>query len=166
MSDRLRSKIEGCLENLERVREEEGACNELAKAFPDEDHSYPHPGAEGKLLDRLRDLFKHWTTILGLPITENSWIKVHSYISSIDRMRVKANNKNEKIEKQNKINFALIDAPINLQLLDADEQHDLFLFEEEDCPIPRVNVKHIDHLLDTLDGPTTAIHKWFMDDDE
>ena len=159
-TERLRSKIDGYVERLERIREDVSACHELAKAFPEEDHSYPHPGAEARTIDCLRDLFMHWTTLLHLQITEESWIKAHNIILAVDRMRVKTMNKFKRLEES---------SMTNIPPLDADEQHDLFIFEEEESPIPRKNakqVKQIDHLLDRLDGPTTAIHRWFMEEDE
>jgi hypothetical protein len=132
--DRLRTKIDSYIALLQRVRDEEHASKQLAKAFPNEDHAYPCT-AETKVLDTLRPLiFEHWTKILH-QIPEPGWKHACTTIASIDRMREKAKRGVGKEEEEETImKKRFITAPTN-----EDELADLLTLcdseEEEDSPV-------------------------------
>jgi hypothetical protein len=131
--DRLRSKIDACMQNLADIRT---AQAEYQLTHPGED--YPNSVAELRSLDILRDLFRHWENGMSQRVSDASWVKVYREINSIDQVRREMNlgygdalgapstyfERKRKQEEVGTTSFVC-----EYEALDADQQHDLALFQ-------------------------------------
>jgi hypothetical protein len=124
--ERLRSKIDACVQRLECIWDAAADHRRLHPLVEPDSNSVE----ELRTLDVLRDLFVHWESGMGQSISDASWKRVKHEIDGIDRMRRLANKTGGGIMGAQKLEFDPSPTVYDFGGLDADQQHDLLLFHE------------------------------------